>query len=858
MRKLYSIGLGVGMLLGLTCIGDSAIAQSTKKGLFGKKKQASSAAPAKKEEDKYGDILKKCKKVEGLFNLYRDTTTGKVYMEISKAQVGQEFIYFSHIVDAPVETGYHRGSFGDSKVVQVEKWFDKIAFVHQNTHFYYDPASPLSKAADANINDPVLAAEKIEATSKDQTKYLIDGDALFLTEKMQLIKYPSQPGQPAALGSLSANKTHILQINSYPENTEIKVEYVYENGSPQMGSDALADARNVSVQYQHTWLSLPADGYQPRRDDPRVGYFSTQIDDMTTYETINYRDVIHRWRLEKKNPELALSEPVKPITYWIENTTPYEWRPLIKEACERWNIAFEKAGFKNAVVCLEQPDDATWDAGDIRYNVLRWSSTPAPPFGGYGPSFVDPRTGEILGADIMLEFVAIINRVNAEKFFKGNSSENEFGPQNRNPFLCAANGMSQHQMALGSTIADVFGMGDAMKKEVARQLMYRLILHEVGHTLGLTHNMRASTLQKFEDIKNVEKIKKEGLANSIMEYPAFNYQMNEKDQAAYCDEFVGPYDWWVIEYGYSVASNDPNEEAARLKKITDRSVEHQLAYGNDADDMRSPGRGIDPDVNIYDLSSDPVAYAVDRCVLVNALVPKLKDKLVKDNESYQELIQAFNSVTNEYSIQLGVMTRQMAGVHYNRAFKGQATQELPLTPVSLEKQKAAMKALSQYAFAPKAFDEWNSVYAYMLTQRRGFNHFSDNDDPNIHARVLSMQKGALSHLLHPNVLQRFSDVAMYGNAYKLDAYMSDLNQAIFAEDLKSNVNTYRQNLQMEYVSRLIKALDPKNGYDHISKAMVIYSLNQIDGWMKSNPGVDVLTQAHRAQIRQAIELSKQP
>jgi hypothetical protein len=401
-------------------------------------------------------------------------------------------------------------------------------------------------------------------------------------------------------------------------------------------------------------------------------------------------------------------------------------------------------------------------------------------------------------------------------------------------------------------------MGDAMKKEVARQLMYRLILHEVGHTLGLTHNMRASTLQKFEDIKNVEKIKKEGLANSIMEYPAFNYQMNEKDQAAYCDEFVGPYDWWVIEYGYSVASNDPNEEAARLKKITDRSVEHQLAYGNDADDMRSPGRGIDPDVNIYDLSSDPVAYAVDRCVLVNALVPKLKDKLVKDNESYQELIQAFNSVTNEYSIQLGVMTRQMAGVHYNRAFKGQATQELPLTPVSLEKQKAAMKALSQYAFAPKAFDEWNSVYAYMLTQRRGFNHFSDNDDPNIHARVLSMQKGALSHLLHPNVLQRFSDAAMYGNAYKLDTYMSDLNQAIFAEDLKSNVNTYRQNLQMEYVSRLIKALDPKNGYDHISKAMVIYSLNQIDGWMKSNPGVDVLTQAHRAQIRQAIELSKQP
>ena len=856
MRKIYRIGLGVGIFLGLGLFGNSAVAQSQKKGLFGKKKQTAAAAPAKKEEDKYADILKKCKKIEGLFNLYRDTTSGKVYMEISKAQLGQEFIYFSHIVDAPVETGYHRGSFGDSKIIQVEKWYDKIAFVHQNTHFYYDPNSPLSKAADANINDPILATEKIEATSKDQSKYLIDGDALFLTEKMQLVKYPSQPGQPSALGSLSSNKTHILQINSYPENTEIKVEYVYENSSPQVGSAALEDARNVSIQYQHSWLSLPAPGYQPRKDDPRVGYFSTQMDDMTTYETINYRDVIHRWRLEKKNPELALSEPVKPITFWIENTTPYEWRPLIKEACERWNIAFEKAGFKNAVVCLEQPEDATWDAGDIRYNVLRWSSTPEPPFGGYGPSFVDPRTGEILGADIMLEFVAIINRVNAEKFFKGNSAENDFGPQNRNPFLCAANGITQHQMSLGSTIADAFGMGDAMKKEVARQLMYRLILHEVGHTLGLTHNMRASTLQKYEDIKNVEKVKKEGLANSIMEYPAFNYQLNEKDQAGYCDEFVGPYDWWVIEYGYSPALTDPTAEAERLKKITDRSVEHQLAYGNDADDMRSPGRGIDPDVNIYDLTSDPVAYAVDRCVMVNALVPKLKDKLVQDNESYQEMIQAFNTVTNEYSIQLGIMTRQMAGVHYNRAFKGQNTQALPLTPVSLEKQKAAMKALSQYAFAPKAFDEWNSVYAYMLVQRRGFNHFSENDDPNIHARVMGMQKGALSHLLHPNVLLRFTDASLYGNAYKLDAYMNDLSQAIFAEDLKGSVNTFRQNLQMEYVNRLIKALDPKNGYDYVSRGMVVYSLNQIDSWMKANPGTDVLTQAHRAQIRLAIEMSR--
>ena len=852
MKKLWLLCL-------LAAFGVSAT-YAQKKGSSWFKKKKTEAAPAKKEEDKFGDIIKKCKKLDGLMVLYRDTVSGKMYMEISKEQIGKSYIYFSHIVDAPVESGYFRGNFGSSKIIRIERNFDKIGFIQDNTNYYYDPSSPLSKASQANINDPVLAMEKIEATHLDKTKWLIDGDALFLTEKMQLIKMPSAPGSPSVLGGLSGNKTRIYQVNSYPENTEVKVEYVYENGSPQIGSSALEDARNVSVKYQHSWLSLPADGYVPRRDDPRVGYFSTQIEDMTTYETINYRDVIHRWRLEKKDPAASISEPVKPITFWIENTTPYEWRPLIKEACERWNTAFEKAGFRNAVVCLEQPDDATWDAGDIRYNVLRWTSTPAPPFGGYGPSFVDPRTGEILGADIMLELVAIVNRVNAEKFFKGgDANESEeytlSGSTNRNPFLCSANQFSNHQMVLGSTIADVMGMGEAMKKEVARQLMYRLILHEVGHTLGLTHNMRASTLQTPTDIKNVEKMKKEGLANSIMEYPAFNYQGNEKEQAAYCDEYVGPYDMWAIEYGYSVPLRNEKDESERMKKLLDRSTEHALAYGNDADDMRSPGHGIDPDVNIFDLSSDPVAYAVDRCKLVNQLIPGLRKKLITTNESYQELNQAFYSVVNEYATQVSVMTRQMAGVHFDRAYNNQPGARLPLTPVSVVKQKEAMAALSQYAFAPNAFDGWSEVYAYLLVQRRGFNHFSNNDDPDVHARILGMQKNALSHLLHPNVLMRFSDAALYGNEYSLTNYLSDLTASIFESDKKSSVNSFRQGLQVEYLNRLIKALDVKNGYDPVSRGVIVSEISKIETLAKGL-GSDEATRAHRLHLTWIINESR--
>ncbi len=159
--------------------------------------------------------------------------------------------------------------------------------------------------------------------------------------------------------------------------------------------------------------------------------------------------------------------------------------------------------------------------------------------------------------------------------------------------------------------------------------------------------------------------------------------------------------------------------------------------------------------------------------------------------------------------------------------------------------------MSKYAFAPNAFDQWSGVYAHLLKQRRGFGHFSDNDDPNIHARVLSIQRGTLSHLLHPNVMERFSDVALYGNKYTIDTYMNDLTSAIFSADLTGNVNTFRQNLQVEYTERLIKALEPKSTYDNVAQGMINQTLNNIDNMMKSASG-DALTKAHRAHVRQII------
>lgn len=827
------------------------------------KKGKTEAKEEKKEEDKFGDITKKCVKSEGLFTLWRDTTSGKTYLEVREDQLGKEYIYFSHVADGSVEAGYFRGSYQGSKIISFNKFYERIDVYHENTSYYFDPNNALSRSAGANINKPLLASEKTEAVSKDKKKFLIDGDAIFLSEKFDLIKHPSPPGTPSVLGNLSSGKTRVDAINNYPENTDIVVSYVYENSAPTMGSTALTDPRNVTIKYQHSLIAVPENNFKPRRDDARIGYFMTQVDDMTSAETINYRDVIHRWHLEKKDPTATLSEPVEPITFWIENTTPKEFRPIIKEACERWNSSFEKAGFKNAVVCKEQPDDAKWNAGDIRYNVLRWTSSPTPPFGGYGPSFVNPRTGQILGADIMLEFVAMTNRVKAEKVFRsaGYLQDEELEKQEkqfvRNPFLCMAGDQTNHNMQFASAIAAALSMDDMSKKEIVQQMLYRLVLHEVGHTLGLNHNMRASTMSTLEDVKNPAKANKDGLANSVMEYPAFNYQLNPAQQTIYCDTKPGPYDDWVIEYGYSPSAVDYITEEVRLRKIAERSSQANLMFGNDADDMRSSGRGIDPDVNIYDLTNDPVGYGAERCDLVNAILPKLKDKFTSPQSSYQELLQAYMISTGEYANQIRIMTRQIGGVHYNRSVPGQNPTVKPLEPVKEEQQKAAMKALEKYAFAPNAWDNAASLYNYLLAQRRGFNHFSANDDPSIHARVLGMQKECLNHLLHPNVLERITDSKLYGNTYSLDKVMTDLTNSIFQADAKSAVNTFRQNLQVEYVNRLVKVNEEKSPYDNVSKAMAWSELKRIDTMMATGASPDGLTKAHREYVRLLIKQAQE-
>ena len=791
---------------------------------------------------------------DGLITVFRDEKAGGVKLMLEADLLDSEMIYFAQATDGVVQTGYFRGAYLANQVITFRRFYDTIQVVAHNTRYYFDPDSALAKAATANISEAILATEKILAEDEETGALLISGDKLFKTEAMLQVKpSPNPDADPKSfkLGSLSDSASRILATRSYPQNTDIESEYVYSNGSPvgRTGGD-ITDPRHVAVRVVHSIIAMPENDFQPRFDDPRVGFFTDYITDLTSFSSTPYRDPIARWNLVKKDPSAAVSDPVEPITFWIENTTPLEYRVMIRDAALQWNLAFEKAGFSNAVAVKVQPDDADWDAGDIRYNVLRWTSSPNPPFGGYGPSFTNPYTGQILGADIMLEY-SFLNRYSFARHLLSDASTLFASPVNHLhglKFCTLADGLRAETgtaRAIASASGDFSG---PMEEQLVRDSMYYLILHEIGHTLGLNHNMKATQLLGADEVFDGEVVDTV-LAGSVMDYPAVNFAPKGTKQTLFYTIAPGPYDDWAIQFGYAPEMDDPAVRAAHLA----RSTEPELAFGNDADDMRSAGKAIDPRVNIYDMSSDAIGYASTRMTQIGEALEKLPETLPAAGESYQETHDVFATLMRSWARSASVVSRYVGGVQINRAMVGQPGGGEPYTVVDAATQRRAMQVLADQVFAPDVLDPASGAYRYLAQQRRGFNFFGSNEDPKIHDTVLAVQTSVLNHLMHPSVTKRLSDSALYGNEYSLGEAMDSLTDAIFAADARGNVNTVRQNLQVDYVNRLATVVKGNGGYDNLTRSMAVYLLGEIDDTISRKRGADLSTKAHVAHLKLIIE-----
>lgn len=803
-------------------------------------------------------VIKGDEVIAGFFTLYRKQSDGAVHLRIKEDQLGKEFIHTVTLGDGVVEGGHFRGQYRDNKVIKITRHFNRVEFAQANTLFYLDPQSPLSRAQDANVPDAVLAVAKVVAEDKASGDILVDVGGVFLSESLSQIKASprpdEKPGKAFSLGKLNKDRSKIVRLASYPDNTLVVTDLVYEDQAPKVrGGEDVTDSRYVSAIIQHNFIAMPATQYQPRRDDYRVGFFTDRITDLTSREAAPYRDVVNRWHLVKKDPSAKISDPVVPITWWIENTTPYEFRDLIKAAGLSWNSAFEKAGFSNVIQIKVQPDDATWDAGDIRYNVLRWTSSPKPPFGGYGPSFSNPRTGQIIGADIMLEFAYLTSRLKINDLLQPTPSlAHQAGKHGK---YCDLGYQMQADFLFADQALLMSSTPDVLREQLIKDSIYMLTLHEIGHTLGLTHNMRASQL--LPDVFDPVAVAEKGLSASVMDYEAVNVAPSSKPQTLFYQNRPGPYDDWAITYAYSEFS--AADEAQRLGEILARAIEPQLAYGNDADDMRRPGRGIDPHINIYDLSSDAIGYAQQRLEHLKTVQVQLAATL--QGESYQKLYNNYVVLMNQFKRSSGVVSRYIGGVHINRLPPG-SSELAPYQPVSAKQQQRAMKVLNDYIFAPNVLALSQPLFNQLQQQRRGFDFYDSPEDPKIHQMFLSVQKNVLAHLLHPKTLQRITDSSAYGNEYQLGQMMSDLTQGVFAADMSGDISSFRQYLQIELVTRLAKILNDGGGkFDALARSAVLVQLEDLAASIEDKASaqsmarLNTATQAHVRHLDRLLRKS---
>ena len=779
------------------------------------------------------ELVEDYEEIPGFFITFRDPETNQIYLKVDKDQLKKEFIYFAHTLNSVVSTGKVKGSYLDKGIIQIEKDYENLRFKRVLTNYTFDENNPLKRSEGANTSDSTFAVLPIKGKTKDKDGYLVEITQLLLSESLTPI-IPIFSGDYTDSrfnwGPISSNKSRIVEVYNYEMNTDFEVEYVIESPpSYEYSGEDAADSRYVSVHVRYSLIEMPDNDFEPRIENQSIGYFSDRVTNLTSKKITPYQDLISKWYLQKQDPTAEFSKPVKPITFWIENTTPLELRDYIRDGVLAWNIAFKEAGFIDAIEVKIQPDDAEWDAGDIRYNVLRWTSSPDPLFGGYGPRLANPRTGEIIGADIMLEWVYLTNRINYDAIFNSDSS----------PMSCHSSEFIQDGMVLAQNI-------ELNDPKIIEQAIKRLALHEVGHTLGLNHNFKGSYLHNNQDVHNPEITGKVGVTASVMEYPAINLAPLGVEQGDYYDTIPGPYDIWAIKYGYT-----PNLSEDELAAIIAEEIKAEHMFANDSEDMRSPGRGIDPRAMINDLTNDPITYAINRIELLNHtqdnIVPRLADRV----ETFEEYRLALTVFMREYSRQLEVISRHIGGVYVERYNPKNISNKEPYTPAPSDEQRRAMQSLNKYAFSIDAFPINPELLKRVQIQRRMFDLSGEHEDPQIHKMILEIQNRVLDHILSPWTLYRISDTELYGNDYSVDEVMNDLTESIFLGDQDNEISSIRRNLQTSYVRRLIGILG-QDYYNELATASAYDSLRKIQKIIRGSSN-DVATRSHRRLVAWIIE-----
>jgi hypothetical protein len=764
-------------------------------------------------------ITKDAKSQPGIFTVHQ--IRERYYYEIPAAELNKEFVLVSQIARTTLGVGYGGQSLG-SRVIKWERRGNRIFLRAVYYDLIADSKDPIHEAVRAANNDTIIQAFNIEAFGNDEAP-VIEVTRFFGAEVPEL----SARARLRARG-FDATRSFIERIAAFPTNIEVEASHTYTlpieapTGPPQ--PQPLQQGMrpgSATVVLHYSMVKLPEKPMMPRLFDERVGYFSVGKQNFSTSEhRVARQRFITRYRLEKKDPNAELSEPVKPIVYWIDSATPARWRPYVKKGIESWQPAFEMAGFKNAILARQAPspqEDPSFSPEDARYSVVRW--LPSTTENAVGPHINDPRTGEILEADIQF-YHNVMNLLRSWYFL---------------------------QVGAVDKRAQKLPMPDDLMGE----LVAYVVAHEVGHTLGFQHNMKASSMYPFEKVRDKNWVKTNGHVATLMDYSRFNYVAQPEDGIALEDLIpkIGPYDKWATMWGYKPipGATSPDAEKPTLDRWAREQDKTPWYRFSTAD-----ARGADPG-ELTEAVGDADAVKATTLGIKNLerIANFLLSATTQDGEPYDDLEELYGRLLGQWATELTHVTAIVGGMNSQNKVAGQDGVRFSLVPRA--RQQEAMRFLNANAFTTPKF----VIKPEILRRIEPDGAFS---------RIRQAQMRVLSSLLSNARIARMAEQeAIDGSAaYGPAEMMADVRNGVWSELAAPQVtiDPYRRNLQRGYLELMntkLNATGPAAAADDaraLARAELQALSTSINAAMpRAN---DRLTRAHLADARDRISKALDP
>ena len=784
-------------------------------------------AAADPEPKKIEDVTKGCEKLPGILTIYKKREAGRqtIYAEIKKSQLGSLLMLQATASSGTAKQVVTGSPIGDIVFRFEELQPDKVTIVVPNFGFRAEAGTEADRAVQRSFANSFIEQYNVEARSKERESLLIDVSDLFRGDIARLSNSFQGGGPFSGLGgssySLDREKTFVSQIKVFPDNLVVESQYnLTGSGAPtiedMLGAGGKGDPRSISIKVLYNLFALKdGPGYRPRHYDSRVGYFTVWFQDFTKPSKLDQQiQYITRWNVRKKDPQDPVSEPEKPIVFWIDNAVPKPYRAPIEAGLLVWNKAFEKIGIKDAIVVKQMPDDADWDPADMRYNTVRWVASPEDAY-AVAQHRINPITGETMSGSILID-ANMVRALTGEQDAVIDPS-NKSQQSRIDPKTCTFVQDGMHQAQIGMIASSVLGFDNRISsEEYVRQFIQNVTSHEFGHMLGLRHNFAASTQLTLDQLKQPSVANTAQPSASVMDYVPFNVSAIGNKGVEYYGLGLGSYDYWAIQYGYSDFGKDSTDsERPELKKLASQCNEPGLAYQTDEN-----ADGFDPYVTRFDLGAEPIDYWTRMIGLTKSLVSTLGSRKPLRGESYFTLTRELQALIGIQARSNSELVRFVGGIRRNENYKGDKGERGALVPVDFATQRKALALVCSHGLSPQAY----AIPKSYLTQ------LADNPNANLVESMMSgqnpfpifdivarIQAGTLNQLMSPGqlslVVNNEFKSPMGSNPLTVGEVYETVQAAVWTE-LKPNaiVTPLRRELQRNHLQILVSHMNkPSSG-----------------------------------------------